>query len=86
MTRNNKHDSNCNLNIVLIVIIAALIIHENKHHPAWYFKFLWGGGRGGVLTPLQTMDLYELWTMHTCVGYSALILSAIEYKFNYLKY
>ena len=38
MTRNNKHDSNCNLNIVLIVIIAALII----------------------LTPLQTMDLYEL--------------------------
>lgn len=64
MTRNNKHDSNCNLNIVLIVIIAVLII----------------------LTPLQTMDLYELWTMHTCVGYSALILSAIEYKFNYLKY
>ena len=45
-----------------------------------------GGGRGEVLTPLQTMDLYELWTMHTCVGYSALILSAIEYKFNYLKY
>ena len=59
MTRNNKHDSNCNLNIALIVIIAVLIIHENKHHSAWYFKFLCGGGG------LNTSTNYGfVWTMN----------------------